>query len=161
LEGLAWSAAAVGLHKRAARLLGAALRRQELSRVLLTALVPFREAHDQAEKLARRGLGPAEYAVQHAIGAALPYQEIVAYALSDPAAAPEPAPQPDRGVLTGREYEIARLVATGKTSKTIAAELVISARTVDRHVQNILDKLEFRSRSQIAAWVTEQDANAS
>ena len=60
----------------------------------------------------------------------------------------------DEGVtiLTRREREIAELVAQGLTNRDIAGNLVISPRTVDTHVENILTKLGYRSRSQIAAW---------
>ena len=49
--------------------------------------------------------------------------------------------------MTGREVEVLRLVAAGKTNREIAAELVISEHTVARHVQNIYAKLEVSSRS--------------
>ncbi|HEY7077241.1 MAG TPA: LuxR C-terminal-related transcriptional regulator [Solirubrobacteraceae bacterium] len=49
--------------------------------------------------------------------------------------------------LTQRELEVLRLVATGATNKTIAARLVLSERTVDRHVSNILAKLRVPSRA--------------
>jgi predicted ATPase/DNA-binding CsgD family transcriptional regulator len=58
--------------------------------------------------------------------------------------------------LTPREREIATLVATGRSNKAIAEELVISPATVARHVANILAKLGFRSRAQIAAWNADQ-----
>ena len=54
--------------------------------------------------------------------------------------------------LTERELEVARFVAAGLTNRDIADRLVISERTAEGHVQRILDKLGFRSRSQIAAW---------
>ncbi|WP_433151519.1 LuxR C-terminal-related transcriptional regulator [Actinomadura nitritigenes] len=57
--------------------------------------------------------------------------------------------------LTGREREVARLVARGLTNRGIADELVISPATVARHVTNILTKLGYSSRAQIAAWVVE------
>ena len=50
---------------------------------------------------------------------------------------------------------MARRVARGLTNKQIAAELVIAEGTADRHVANILGKLGFSSRAQIAAWVVE------
>lgn len=56
--------------------------------------------------------------------------------------------------LTRRELEIAALVARGHSNKAIAEELVISPATVARHVANIMIKLGFRSRAQIAAWTT-------
>ncbi|GAC1611594.1 MAG: LuxR family transcriptional regulator [Mycobacteriales bacterium] len=60
--------------------------------------------------------------------------------------------------LTEREQHIAGLVAHGLTNRGIAAQLVISARTVDGHVARILTKLGFSTRAQIAAWATEQRA---
>ncbi|MFC4950104.1 response regulator transcription factor [Pseudonocardia sp. GCM10023141] len=59
----------------------------------------------------------------------------------------------DGGVLSRREAEIAELVASGLTNRQVAAAAHISERTVESHVQHILAKLEFTSRSQIAAWV--------
>lgn len=56
--------------------------------------------------------------------------------------------------LSRRERQIAQLVAEGLTNKEIAAKLVLSERTAETHVQNILNKLGFRSRSEVAAWVT-------
>jgi DNA-binding NarL/FixJ family response regulator len=58
--------------------------------------------------------------------------------------------------LTEREREIAALVAAGNSNAAIAGELVISERTVETHVTNILAKLSFSSRSQIAAWAAER-----
>jgi DNA-binding NarL/FixJ family response regulator len=60
------------------------------------------------------------------------------------------------GGLTAREREVAALVAQGKTSRQIADLLVISERTAEVHVSNILGKLGFTSRAQIAAWVIER-----
>jgi ATP/maltotriose-dependent transcriptional regulator MalT len=55
--------------------------------------------------------------------------------------------------LTGRELEVLRLVAAGRTNKAIAGELVLSERTVDRHVSNILAKLRVPSRAAATAYV--------
>jgi len=52
--------------------------------------------------------------------------------------------------LTRREGEISGLVAEGLSNKEIAERLVISPRTVETHVQNVLTKLGFTSRAQIA-----------
>lgn len=54
--------------------------------------------------------------------------------------------------LSPREREIAVQVAAGRSNREIAAGLVVSERTVETHVQNILTKLEFHGRAQIAAW---------
>jgi non-specific serine/threonine protein kinase len=48
---------------------------------------------------------------------------------------------------------VATLVARGLTNRQIAAALVISERTADVHVSNILNKLTLSSRAQLAAWV--------
>ena len=71
-------------------------------------------------------------------------------------AAPRAVPPAPAGGLTPRELEIARLIARGRSNKAIAAELVISPATVARHVANIMAKLDFRSRAQIAAWITDR-----
>lgn len=54
--------------------------------------------------------------------------------------------------LTPRELQVLRLLATGQTNKAIAAELVVSERTVDRHVSNILAKLGVPSRAGATAY---------
>ena len=54
--------------------------------------------------------------------------------------------------LSPREVEVAKLVAEGLTNRQIADRLVISERTAQNHVQHILTKLGFSTRSQIAAW---------
>jgi DNA-binding CsgD family transcriptional regulator len=61
------------------------------------------------------------------------------------------------GGLTGREREVLRLVAHGRSNRAIAEELVISEHTVARHVQNIFAKLELRSRTAAAAFAYEHD----
>jgi DNA-binding CsgD family transcriptional regulator len=57
-----------------------------------------------------------------------------------------------RGPLTGREVEVLRLIAAGKTNRAIATELAISEKTVARHVSNILTKLDLPSRSAATAY---------
>jgi DNA-binding CsgD family transcriptional regulator len=58
--------------------------------------------------------------------------------------------------LTEREREIAILIAEGQSSREIAKKLVLSKRTVDAHIGNILAKLGFSSRAQIARWAAEK-----
>src|SRR5215211_7460977 len=57
--------------------------------------------------------------------------------------------------LTARELEVLRLVAAGRTNKSIAAELVLSESTVDRHVSNIFAKLRVSSRAAATAYAYE------
>ena len=59
--------------------------------------------------------------------------------------------------LTARELEVLRLVAAGKTNREIASALVISERTVARHLQNIFAKLRVSSRTAASAFAFEHD----
>jgi DNA-binding CsgD family transcriptional regulator len=58
---------------------------------------------------------------------------------------------PERDRLTPQELSIARLVASGKTNRQVAAELVVSVKTVEYHLANVYGKLGLRSRHQLAA----------
>jgi ATP/maltotriose-dependent transcriptional regulator MalT len=82
--------------------------------------------------------------------------EAVAFALSAAEThGEEPAANVGRDVaaaLTPREQEVAGLLARGFSNRQIADELVISLHTAQRHVENILSKLAFNSRTQVAAW---------
>ncbi|HMQ33568.1 MAG TPA: AAA family ATPase [Chloroflexaceae bacterium] len=73
-----------------------------------------------------------------------------------PALRPREAARRALGGLTAREYEVALLVAQGRTSREIAGLLRVSERTVEVHVSNVLGKLGFSSRTQIAVWVVER-----
>jgi DNA-binding CsgD family transcriptional regulator len=73
----------------------------------------------------------------------------VAYALDDSRAQASGSDGP----LSPREREVAVLVARGLTNRQLANELVISTRTADHHVANILAKLGLDTRAQIAGWV--------
>jgi DNA-binding NarL/FixJ family response regulator len=59
--------------------------------------------------------------------------------------------------LSPRELEVLRLVARGATNKSIAADLVLSERTIDRHVSNIFAKLRVSSRAAATAYAYEHD----
>jgi DNA-binding NarL/FixJ family response regulator len=59
--------------------------------------------------------------------------------------------------LTAREVEVLALVATGKTNRAIATDLVISEKTVARHVSNIFTKIAVSSRSAATAYAYEHD----
>jgi non-specific serine/threonine protein kinase len=58
--------------------------------------------------------------------------------------------------LTGREIQVARLIAEGLTNGEVAGRLRIADRTVDAHVEHIRNKLGLRSRTQIAVWAKER-----
>jgi DNA-binding NarL/FixJ family response regulator len=57
--------------------------------------------------------------------------------------------------LTAREAEVLRLVASGKSNSQIATELVLSEKTVARHLSNIFGKLDVSSRTAAAAYAFE------
>ncbi len=89
--------------------------------------------------------------------------EGVAFALGGtqrPKRAPAVKPEP-RPALTGRQLEIARLIAHDLTDKQIAARLFLSERTVETHVTNMLNKLGLNSRVQIIRWVTDPNEPVS
>jgi predicted ATPase/DNA-binding CsgD family transcriptional regulator len=85
-------------------------------------------------------------------GEALKQEEAISLALS---VAEKHAERPS-DQLTKRQLEIARLVASGLSNKEIAAQLLLSVRTVEGHVDRALAKLDLRSRVQIATWAAER-----
>ncbi|PVG82088.1 LuxR family transcriptional regulator [Nocardioides gansuensis] len=158
LEALAWMHA--GEHpSRSARLLGAADALWTLMATSLEAnsgLFPIRQ---DSEKSAREALGSELFTVSYAEGAQMDLPSAIAYALEEkPAPGRDTNPEPHSGpaVLTKREHQIAELLATGLTNEDIARKLVISRRTVETHVEHILVKLGFTSRTQVAVWVSER-----
>ena len=84
------------------------------------------------------------------------YDESVARALLDRAVQPvEQAETPaSAGGLTAREWEILRAVAEGLSNREVAARLVISEKTVARHLANVFAKLDVTSRTAAAAWLS-------
>lgn len=143
IEVLGWIAADHSEWERAARLLGA---RHQLWESAGGPLFGRLSGHDERYRdLTREALGARAYTTAFAEGAAMSVEHAIAYALE------ERVPGLRR-VLTPRETEVARLVARGMTNKDIAAELVISLRTAEGHIEHILSKLGFTSRAQIAAW---------
>ncbi|WP_431907415.1 ATP-binding protein [Nonomuraea jabiensis] len=154
IEALAWMAAD-GTPERAAVLFGVS---QERWRSFGAPPFGYLSGHhDASEALARERLGEEKFEAAFRKGTGLTPADALAYAMCEsakpakPAAAATPA-----SPLTRREMEIARLVAQGMTNKAIASALVIAQRTAEGHVEHILAKLGFNSRSQIAAWVGEQ-----
>ena len=59
---------------------------------------------------------------------------------------------PPQDPLTARELEVVKLIAEGHTSEEIAAELVLSKKTVERHRANVLDKLGMRNRVDLTRY---------
>ncbi len=69
---------------------------------------------------------------------------------------PRQAAKGEFGGLTVREREIAALISQARSNRQIAHELVISEKTTERHIANIMKKLDFSSRTQIAVWAVEK-----
>ena len=106
--------------------------------------------------LACRAMGDEETARSELDAAEAVFRELGARADAERvAAALGTRRSAERHGLTARELEVLRLVAGGATNKAIAAELVLSERTVDRHVSNILAKLRVGSRAGATAYAYE------
>ncbi|WP_460062406.1 LuxR C-terminal-related transcriptional regulator [Streptomyces sp. YKOK-I1] len=157
IEHLAWMTAAAGDHEQAARQLGAAATLwRDLGTADFAPYPPLAAGHAQCEEDVVQALGRTAYERAVAVGAMAdgPLQAI-AVALDDDAAGAAPAPPPpssEASRLTPREREVAALVAEGMSNRQIGTALKRSPRTVDGHIENILSKLGFGSRAQIAAW---------
>ena len=61
--------------------------------------------------------------------------------------------------LTSREREVASQIALGKSNRDIAESMMLSERTVETHVANVLGKLGFSARAQIAVWANQKGLN--
>jgi DNA-binding NarL/FixJ family response regulator len=152
LSGFAGLAARTERPREALRLAGAAVAYSETNEFTLPDVL-----HANLD----RWLGPSHRAVGEvtasrliAEGRQMPFPAVVACAL---AIEPEPAESPvARLVLTRREAEIAALVARGHTNRDIAVQLCLSVRTVEVHVDHILTKLDFHTRTQLAGWAHEE-----
>ena len=115
------------------------------------------------QEIVDRWLGPARAKAGRtagrlvAEGRQLSPEEALRLALAnEPDDAAPPGPQGSRPTLTRRETEVAALAARGLTNRDIAAQLFLSVRTVEVHVDHILTKLGFRTRTQLAAWAYEE-----
>ncbi|WP_424528670.1 ATP-binding protein [Sphaerisporangium viridialbum] len=161
LEVLAWVAAGVGDFERAARLFGVLLGVWQTVGAPMAGFGHLTGYRDDCRHRVHQALGEPAYKAAMQRGARLSLDEALAYALEDGKPA---APRADGAVrpspLTRRETEIARLVARGLSNKEIAATLVIAQRTAEGHIEHILSKLGFHSRSQIAVWAAEQSRSA-
>ncbi|WP_200307221.1 helix-turn-helix transcriptional regulator [Streptomyces adelaidensis] len=170
LEELAWVTAARGDREEAARLLGAAGTLWRDTGTTIAAFGPHMvEQHTRCGEEIVKSLGQAVYekalaegaghrGPDHAITFALRIRPespdtVPARAGSDlPVTISAPNP------LTPREREVAALVSKGMSNQQIASALGRSPRTADRHVENILAKLSFKCRAQIASWWTANQA---
>jgi predicted ATPase/DNA-binding CsgD family transcriptional regulator len=157
-ETVAWIVTSAGSIHQAAEALGvASMVWRHMGSELVATSDNWRVPRSWCEAVTRGALGEERdrtaYARGTAIGADL--DDAVHHLLKLSTAV---ATACDSGptVLTGREREVAQLVAAGAANKEIAARLVISTRTAEKHLANISKKLGFTSRSQLAAWVVDR-----
>jgi non-specific serine/threonine protein kinase len=150
LEGLACITVGRNWADRAARLLGASQAMQ----VRTGAPSPPSAKADYVRTLAaaRRALGAERFATAWAEGAAMDLDAAVELALATPlechalaeAARPTTRPLGDRPVtvpLSPREREVVALIARGLSNREISEQLVLSVRTVERHIENVYNRL--------------------
>jgi len=106
---------------------------------------------------ARAKLTKQEFEQAQEAGRIQTLEQGIEYALSLPLgpAGSASKEQDEFSGLTDREREVVTLIAQGKTNGEIASELVLSKRTVEKHIANILSKLELTSRAQIIRWAME------
>ncbi|WOX14688.1 ATP-binding protein [Streptomyces sp. N50] len=148
LELLAAVNAREGEGRSAAVLLGAAKRIWQDAHVALDRTPSHGPVRTEAEEGARALLGEG-FKCAYREGLELTSDHAVAYALGERESAPRPVLD---SPLTRRETEVAELIAEGLTNQQIADRLVVALRTAEGHVERILSKLGFTSRSQVAVW---------
>ena len=151
LSGFAGLAAKTGRHRAALRLAGAAEAYRDTYES--TTPEPLRVYLEGwlAPALTTAGAAAARLL---AGGRQMTLTAALEYALADE---PEEALRPSlRQALTRRETEVAMLAARGLTNRDIAARLYLSVRTVEAHIDHILTKLGFRTRTQLAAWAHQE-----
>jgi non-specific serine/threonine protein kinase len=162
LLGMAGVAALRGQPARASRLWGASEVLREVYGLPLTPMV--RDHYDYEGYLAgaRAGLSEAGFEAAWSEGRAMSPEQAIEYALGAEVPAPaEPGEETPDGepldALTPRQQEVALLATRGLTNRQVAAKLTLSEHTVATHVREILKKLGLRSRTELAAWLTDQD----
>jgi predicted ATPase/DNA-binding CsgD family transcriptional regulator len=158
IEMLAWITAGSGDPENAAELLGAAdqvWRTYGLQNLLQAGF--YRAPRQECEARVRNALGDAAFETAVRRRSAMTISEIVAHALGEEAPPAAKLTGTDHP-LTPRERQIAGLIAKGMSGKAIAAELVIAPRTAESHTENILRKLGYTSRAQIAAWAASRSS---
>jgi ATP/maltotriose-dependent transcriptional regulator MalT len=163
LDELAMVAAAAGELTRAARIFAAAdTLRVQGGGVPWPLTFGDREA---AFATIGAGLGDRELEAATAAGHQLSIEQVLAEVSRLPrrTSAPltrqlgvDPRAREVPGQLSGREWEVAGLIARGLSNRQIADVLIVGERTAANHVEHIFQKLGFHSRAQVAAWAIEQ-----
>ncbi len=154
LLGFAALAVVAGLPAAGARLLSAAAAIG--GQPITSEWAATRIEYEHYLELARAGLTQMAFQAEQSSGQGLSLEQAVVYA-QDVARRVVAAQQTRQqlGQLTPREVEVAVLIAQAKSNSEIAAELVISKRTVESHIASIRSKLGFTARPQIVRWAIE------
>jgi predicted ATPase/DNA-binding CsgD family transcriptional regulator/DNA-binding XRE family transcriptional regulator len=152
METLAWVAVDRGRLERGARLLGIAARLWEQSGSRLAG--PWQVRHARAVERLRERLGESRLSSELEAGGALSRADALAFALEVPPVHRGVDTEPQ--LLSSREREVAALVASGLNNRAIGEKLFLSPRTVEKHVEHVMDKLGVGSRAEIAAWYARQ-----
>jgi predicted ATPase/DNA-binding NarL/FixJ family response regulator len=153
LDVLAEAAAFEGDTRRAAKLRGATDQVRHAAGMVGLGSGYSRPRSQETFARVRTQLGDEAFEAAVQDGWRLSFRETLAYALNGEDVAASPVTEPaDDSPLTPRERQVARLIAEGLSNRQIAARLVIARRTAESHVENILVKLGFTSRTQVAAW---------
>lgn len=156
-ETLAWVSVDLLRDERAARLLGMSAGFWAQSGSGLAG--PWREFHAAATERLRNRLGERRLAQEIAAGARLDRAAGLSFALEERS---ESVMGLTDGVgLSPREAEIARLVGEGLGNREIGERLFLSARTVEKHVEHVMNKLGVDSRAEIAAWQARRERGAN
>lgn len=160
LETLAWAAVMKGEAQRAARLLGAAHTIWGKAGSSLVEFGYLEQLRSPFEVRIQKNLGEDAYLTFFNQGREAGIENVLGYALMDGVnwGAESGPGKVAESVLTPREQEVADLIGQGLSNKEIAKRLVIAQRTAEGHVEHILTKLGFRSRTQIASWVAEDES---
>ena len=154
LQGLAAAALNLAQPEAAARLLGAAEAAQAAG---FTPTFPgFEQAYRATARLVADVMPPVRFAAELAAGRSLTGMEVVVLARrlsateAVPARTPSAPPQPS--TLSQREADVLRLLASGQNNAEIASQLVLSVRTVEKHVTNVYAKISARGRADAATY---------
>jgi non-specific serine/threonine protein kinase len=139
----------LGQFEPAARLIGSAVGQRDK----LGFRPPRRDTARQqlVWNAARDALGIARFNSIRAKGELAALDDAISEALTV-----APSREHEGNALTRRELEVASRIARGCSNREIAEGLVIAVSTVERHVANILGKLDLTSRTQVAAWAHER-----
>jgi DNA-binding CsgD family transcriptional regulator len=129
---------------------------------------PERQYNEQAQEIARQGLGETAFATAFAEGQAIPREQIIEYVMSMEIITNPPAETVETASatmttplsatsdkLTNRELEVLKLVAAGLTDPQIAEKLGLSPRTVNAHLRTIFSKLDVTTRTSATRYAIE------